>query len=75
MLRMPDGMRQQLAEIAEQNGRSLNAELVFRLQSSLAVPPDIVEACKQLDDVKDRLDFAVRLLREAGFTVSLQEKS
>ncbi|OJU02755.1 MAG: hypothetical protein BGN83_16025 [Rhizobium sp. 63-7] len=35
MLRTPDGMRQELKAEAEKNGRSLNAEIVTRLKTSL----------------------------------------
>lgn len=34
MVRMPDGMRARLAEEARKNGRSMNAEVVGRLQAS-----------------------------------------
>lgn len=34
--RLPDGMREQLAEVAKANRRSMNSELVYRLESSLA---------------------------------------
>ncbi|WP_082988088.1 Arc family DNA-binding protein [Bordetella bronchialis] len=35
-LRLPPGMRDQINEIAAQNGRSANAEIVARLQASMA---------------------------------------
>lgn len=35
MLRLPPGMRETLKEAAEENGRSMNAEIVQRLKSSL----------------------------------------
>jgi ABC-type multidrug transport system fused ATPase/permease subunit len=35
MLRLPDGMRDRIAEVAKANGRSMNAEIVGRLQDSL----------------------------------------
>ena len=38
MLRLPDGMRDQLREVAEKNGRSMNAEIVYRLASTLNAP-------------------------------------
>jgi hypothetical protein len=38
LLRLPDGMRQQIAQIAEANGRSMNTEIVLRLQQSLDAP-------------------------------------
>lgn len=34
MLRVPDGMRDRIAEVAKANGRSMNAEIVARLQAS-----------------------------------------
>ncbi|WP_427183636.1 Arc family DNA-binding protein [Bordetella bronchialis] len=34
-LRLPPGMRDQINEIAAQNGRSANAEIVARLQASM----------------------------------------
>ena len=34
-LRLPDGMRNQLAEAATANGRSLNGEIIHRLTQSL----------------------------------------
>ncbi|MCF3642911.1 Arc family DNA-binding protein [Rhizobium sp. TRM95111] len=36
MLRFPDGMRDRLKATAEQNGRSMNAEIITRLEASLA---------------------------------------
>lgn len=74
MLRLPEGMRQQFADIAQKNDRSLNMELVHRLNASLTVPDDVVEACRELGGVANRLDFAVRLFQEAGFDVSIPNK-
>lgn len=34
--RLPDGMREQLANVAATNRRSMNSELVYRLETSLA---------------------------------------
>ena len=34
MLRLPDGMRERLADLAKNNKRSLNAEIVSRLEES-----------------------------------------
>ncbi len=36
MLRFPEGMRATIKEAAEKNGRTMNAEIVARLQSSFA---------------------------------------
>jgi len=35
MLRLPNGMRDRIKDAAEQNGRSMNSEIVMRLESSL----------------------------------------
>lgn len=36
IVRFPDGMREQLKKLAADNGRSLNAEIIHRLEQSLA---------------------------------------
>ncbi|UIK05035.1 Arc family DNA-binding protein [Neorhizobium galegae] len=44
MIRLPDGMRDQLKAAAENNGRSMNAEIVERLEQSfrsLLIPEDL----------------------------------
>jgi len=35
MLRLPDGMRERIAERAKENGRSMNSEIVFNLKKVL----------------------------------------
>lgn len=34
-LRFPDGMRERIRASAEENGRSMNAEIIYRLQTTL----------------------------------------
>lgn len=72
-LRLPDGMRDAIREIAETKGGnwSMNDEFVHRLQLALQVPEDIATACVEMGDVTDRLDFAVRLFKKAGMNVSI----
>nr|WP_291374509.1 Arc family DNA-binding protein [Devosia sp.] len=36
MLRLPDGMRDRIAEVAKANGRSMNSEIVARLEESFS---------------------------------------
>jgi formylmethanofuran:tetrahydromethanopterin formyltransferase len=74
MLRMPDGMREKFAQIAKANNRSLNGELIQRLEKSLLVPTDVVEACLELGDVQDRIDLAVKLFARAGISVTAIKK-
>ncbi|QGA55856.1 Arc family DNA-binding protein [Brucella sp. 2280] len=40
IVRLPDGMRDRLKEVAEQNNRSVNAEVVARLEQSFMFPPN-----------------------------------
>lgn len=68
IVRLPDGMRDRIAELAKQNGRSMNTEVVKRLEWALAlvgeptvapVPPvvgDIPFAMAQ--DIKQLADAA-----------------
>lgn len=35
VVRMPEGMREQIAEVARENHRSMNSEIVMRIQQSL----------------------------------------
>lgn len=44
MLRLPDGMRAKLKASAEENNRTLNAEIVARLESSYQAPRDALAA-------------------------------
>lgn len=37
MLRMPDGMRDRIAKAAKENGRSMNAEIVRRLERTFEI--------------------------------------
>lgn len=43
MLRLPDGMRDRIAEAAKEHGRSMNAEIVARLQDSFDGPSPSTE--------------------------------
>jgi plasmid stability protein len=50
-LRMPDELREALSELAAASGRSLNAEILARLQASMtaqAGPPDLDAFADQL---------------------------
>lgn len=37
MLRMPEGLREKLASVAQANGRSMNSELITRIEASFDV--------------------------------------
>lgn len=40
MLRLPDGMRDRIKAAAEENGRSMNSEIVAALEEKYPAPPD-----------------------------------
>lgn len=42
MLRLPDGMRDRIAEEAKASGRSMNSEIVYRLEQTLLAQEHIV---------------------------------
>lgn len=58
-LRLPPGMRDQINEIAARNGRSANAEIVARLQATLAGDDSLsIEAVRQV--VREELRSALK---------------
>lgn len=75
MLRLPDGMRDRIREAAEEHGRSMNAEIVRRLEQSLSAGPgDLPEMArayaKEMDDQirklqesRDQLDEVTAALK------------
>lgn len=75
MLRLPDGMREQLKKLAADHGRSLNAEIVARLEESLAKETETVnlfgmlergwEERKQLSDIINSQDRALQTVRRS----------
>jgi len=44
VLRLPDGMRERIAEIAREQHRSMNSEIIARLESSLRQSNELVSA-------------------------------
>lgn len=61
IVRFPDGMRDHLKNEAEKNNRSLNAEIVARLEQTIkpqteALPPITAEIFDQLFSRFDQLD-------------------
>lgn len=46
IVRFPDGMRDRIAEAARGNNRSMNAEIVARLEASFAEPPPLSAAAR-----------------------------
>jgi hypothetical protein len=55
MLRMPDGMRDRIAAAARDNGRSMNAEIVSRLEESLEDDNTIGELLDRVERLESRM--------------------
>jgi len=58
IVRMPDGMRDKIAEAAKTNNRSMNSEVIARLEASF--DPAISEAGALRDELLDMLAISKR---------------
>lgn len=68
VVRFPDGMRDLLKSRAKENGRSLNAEIIARLMSTLEPPPHDPQTLAEFID--ERLQATLnRALSEKGLTL------
>lgn len=59
MLRLPEGMREQLKSAAEQHGRTMNAEIVARLRATFdeTISTTVEVKAKALDEGRVELDL------------------
>lgn len=77
-LRFPDGMRDAIAERAKQNGRSMNSEIVARLNatlqhdSSLGSPTGFMDVAEFLEASRKRVDALESMLSKG---VTLDEET
>ena len=60
VVRLPEGMRERIAELAKEQLRSMNMEIICRLKSSMQVDDELRRLRAALDDAQD----ANRTLRE-----------
>ena len=66
MLRLPDGMRERIAEEAKANNRSMNAEIVARLQASMdQKAPNPTQVFADPDAMAKAEDLAQRIVETA----------
>lgn len=63
VLRLPEGLREKLKTIADRNGRSMNAEIVARLERSIDFEDEygsleavMIDVWKDIDDLKAHVD-------------------
>jgi plasmid stability protein len=60
IIRLPDGMREQIREAAEANGRSMTAEIVARLRTTFEKGlegPTPTEEANQTEALKKEIDY------------------
>ncbi len=64
ILRLPEGMRDRVADLAKANGRSMNAEFVARLQTGLdGAPPSRAEGAEELAESRAQTITAMEFLQ------------
>lgn len=74
IVRLPDGMRDRIKAAAEANNRSMNAEIVARLEASFASfpplpvidPESITAIMRQVSEAMEGLEERVRSLEASG---------
>lgn len=63
MIRLPEGMRELIAEAAERNGRSMNAEIVARLDRSFDADAETNDFTARMREFEaDLRDMRARIL-------------
>ena len=66
MLRLPDGMRERIAQAAEKEGRSMNAEIVRRLETTFPAPQEKKSGKRTSDALLSAIAEQVERLRNLG---------
>lgn len=71
-LRMPQELRERLAEVAKESGRSMNAEIVARLEGSLSESSD-AEMVHKLIDQLDRQELTISTLTKLAHALAVTD--
>lgn len=75
-LRMPEGVKSHIAEMAKVHGRSMNAEIVYRLETTIK-KEDVIRhklnlhkiqnpAIAELEAIKEQIERAIERLKETS---------
>ncbi len=62
VVRLPDGMRDRISEVAQSNHRSMNSEIIQRLEQSL-INDEPMTTGQEKESLQDQLD---KLLRQSA---------
>lgn len=69
VVRFPDGMRDQISAAAKASGRSMNAEIIARLQESFIHPKDRIPGSPE--EIKAFAEGVAQALIEGGWSPNL----
>lgn len=75
VVRFPDGMRDRIAEEAKKNNRSMNAEIVARLEKSFEEPIQLEGELRSFEDVERRLQQIANQLQLQSRLIKIQAKN
>lgn len=56
IIRLPDGMRDRIAELAKASGRSMNAEIVARLEQTMEADDTLTRLVERFDELESQLE-------------------
>jgi len=74
VLRLPDGMREQIKEKAEANSRSMNAEIVAAIEAALEQPDLSTTQLREMLDEEREAYTRLEKLYDSAFDVALNYK-
>lgn len=63
-LRLPAELKEQIEQAAEENNRSMNAEIVARLESSFVFGVSVAEELQLMDKIAELAERVVKRVRE-----------
>lgn len=64
VVRLPDGMRDQISDIAERNHRSMNSEIIARLEQSMLNGAQIQEQEQLIRQLSEMLELSRRTAQD-----------
>jgi hypothetical protein len=74
VLRFPEGLRERIKAIADRNGRSMNAEIIMRLERSIDFEDEygsleavMIEVWKDIDELKTKVTEHDQHLNPANY--------
>ncbi len=63
LLRMPEGLRDQIKEAADRNGRSMNAEIIARIENAPVAEDAFKRAVERMEEFSEDLKYSLEVDR------------